>query len=711
MDSKVIFRLQELIVALEKAKKSNNDAEQQKIYAEASEIATDGVIPDILDNDVFYTIMKSCKDGLVIADDLLVEAVERTIINGSEYIQYVGLALRLGATPNLYVTTTDDSDEMTVLHIAYYAWEYAPSNEDELRKYYEDGVVNVDQELDDITDRLSEIYAVLCVAGADFRLPVTNAAILLERKRNAAYDRNSVGQTEAFKCGDGELESVSSLIDKHETERSQRVLDVAEFYTYNRKKLDDYVFSEKHKYALEIVNLLDIAEFVTQYEVEIVDGDNIYIEERVVPDLITCIEQYSNKCVDVILNMRNPNLEDEGIINYGEAKEAFMESVNVYNIPTAISLIRAGVIPSYNDVTRIILLSSDKKHEGLPASCAALNRILVEIAHRGISLDDVQLKQVGIISPSTYAAIKSIQDIPYWRRTCDVPGGYVRPDLKRLARELNIPADGDKTSICTELQRLDQASTEDLTRTALNLQEKKLRDKSRSIGTVIAQQKGTMEVHKGGVCANGAYLSKPEYEYADGDLVEIIDGDDVYCFEAKDYPALLEPEEHGRPICNPHTGRPLNEAEIEEIRGKMRALERMGLPLESKGISHGIKQLKSTYAHDHVNEHLEARVLEFFQLAGEHGIDVDIFRAPPEEGGIPNESLEAIAQTYFNDSEIRFMIMNRTECMRDFCSMFMDEIDAIRGMQPSIDETDEELEVRKLELIDDLFLRLEPLLH
>jgi hypothetical protein len=711
MDSKVIFRLQELIIKLEQAKKANDEGAQQKIYSEASNIAIDGVIPDVLDNDVFYTLMKSCKDGLIGADDLLVEAVERTIINGSEYIQFVGLALRLGATPNLYVTTTDDSNSMTVLHIAYYAWEYAPSNEEELSKYYENVVVNVELELDYITDRLSEIYAVLCVAGADFRLPVTNAAILLERKRNAADDKDSVVQTDAFKCSDGELESVSSLIDKHETDRSQKVLDTAEFYTYNRKKLDDYVFSDVHKYALEIINLLDIAEFVTRYEVEILDGENIYLEERVVPDLMTCIEQHSNKCVDVILNMRNPNLENQGIINYAEAKEAFMESVNFYNIPTAISLIRAGVVPSYNDLTRIILLSRDKKDEGFPASCAALNRILVETANRGISLDDVQLKEVGMISQSTFAAIKAIQDIPYWRRTCEVPGGFVRPDLKRLARELNIPADGDKASICTELHRLDQADAEDLTKTALNLQEKKLRDKSRSIGTVIAQQKGTAEIHKGPVCVNGSYLSKPEYEYADGDLVELIDGDDVYCFEAKDFPALLEPEEHGKTICNPHTGRPLNEAEIEEIRGKMRALERMGLPLESKGISHGIKQLKTIYTHDHVNEYVEAKVLEFFELAGEHGINVDFFRASPEEGGIPNESLEAIAQTYFNDSEIRFMIMNRTECMRDFCSMFMDEIDSIREMQPSIGESDEDLDVRKLELIDDLFLGLEPLLH
>jgi hypothetical protein len=193
--------------------------------------------------------------------------------------------------------------------------------------------------------------------------------------------------------------------------------------------------------------------------------------------------------------------------------------------------------------------------------------------------------------------------------------------------------------------------------------------------------------------------------------VEIIDGDDVYCFEAKDYPALLEPEVHGNTICNPHTGRPLNEAEIEEIRGKMRALERTGLPLESKGISHGIKQLKSIHTHDHVDDHVEARILEFYELAGEHGIDVDIFRAAPDEGGIPNEALEAIAQTFFNDSEIRFMIMSRTECMRDFCSMFMDEIDAIRGMQSSIDEDDDELDARKLELIDDVFFRLEPLLH
>ncbi len=401
--------------------------------------------------------------------------------------------------------------------------------------------------------------------------------------------------------------------------------------------------------------------------------------------------------------MATPNNAKYGILTVGEAEKQFLESVDVYNVPVAISLLRTGVKPRYENLNRIILRSRTKFDDGLLASSAALNRIIIEMVERGVGIDEEQLRLLGYFTPSTHDEIRRLMKVPYWKRTCSVPGNFIRPDLQKLARELNLPPDMNKTAICEEFEKMDKADPKVLESVAHRLQEKRMDAINTTIGDVIEANKSGKSKSptrsSQAVCVNANLLSRKESDYADEDLIMIDEGEKTYCFEARDYPNLIEPE---IPI-NPFTGNRLTAKSIEEINARLNSLSRNRLSVDSIGISEAIRQFKEPTSKDRYDEFVRSRVEEFLDLGETYGISRDAYILSPEEGGISNEDMEQITRELVDDQGIRFNVDSRQASIRSMAMTVMEKVDEIRGMERMKGETMQDFENMKSEQMSILF--------
>ena len=660
-------KLQRLII--DKDKKSGQSFNLDRILS-----------TDFITDDAYGTLLLAGDNGIIDPNELLVEAVEETIKNSSDFFQIIGLALRMGANPNIYVTSVPRrSDKILVFHILWYAWSITPATPDEFLNEFE--LLEFNRQ----ANALLDIVALLSVAGSDFKLPKVDPHELIKRRRLfAEKDGGSVSQAVAFTDA-GMPISVKSAIGESRDPLSEDVLKNIDFYTRNKNNMGDY---PTEPLIVDIIELLDQQDQIPIYKTGL--GSNL-------PRLKSCLNVHANKCAKTIIATET--------ISQLEAREAFIEAVDSYNIDGVIMLLESGFQPSYNHVDRLILQSENKKLAKLWVSSSIINRMLVELAERGIGIDDVQLKSLYNISPSTHNEIKRIQLRPYWERTCQVPGATsIRPDLKKLARELNLPPDIPKDELCRELSAISHASGNVLRKITTNLQAKRQMAHNTTLGDVIRKGSSVPDRKQigysdkaafndkfnkmspsralnsssmspvlvgggDGVCVNSSELSRDSRDYADIDIVMIDEGRATYCFESIDYPTLLE---RG---MNPVTENKLSAVSIREIQGKLAALNDTGVPVESKGLQYAINRVKQQGGtRDEYEEFIRQRLEEFLRESENYGIDRGIYLADPEYGGLSNLEMEALAKAVSQNDNIAFDSRSRQASLRSLSATVMEEV-------------------------------------
>lgn len=754
MASKFIQRLQEEILQFEKSQAGKLAASVDEIRSKGQSVNLDKNLPKYLDEDIFYTLAKAGKNRIIDPSEMLVTGSNFTIEQGLDFLKVVGLAIRLGASANTYVSVVDPQGKDTVLHILYYLWTILPKDIIDIQNIYE--TTDIDQDGNEIIVRMSDeeassvleekinntmsLVALLAVAGSEISMPVSNPNILLERRRMKDQNASQVGafQDAAFvnaggieRTQDGPEEVLGSCIkdcnlryteapveevissNDNYPDLADQFFETYAYYRKNRLNLADFL--PKDEVAKEIIVNLDLSDSIGVIQQTLVtendDGEQIEtVQETPFPPLKSFVEVHAKKSSEAFLKMPNPNNPSFGILTLQDAEIYFLQSIDVYNIPVAISLLRNGHKPKYETIDRIIMRSRNKLQAGLLASSAALNRIIVEMAERGVGIDEEQLRMIGYFSPSTQKELRRLQDIPYWKRTCTVPGNFIRPDVKKLARELNLPPDMNKTALCEEFEKMDKADPKLLESLAHRLQEKRLDAASTSIGDIVEANEGGKSKSRTrsaqAVCVNANLLSRKEFDYADIDLLMVDEGEQTYCFETRDYANLIEPL---IPV-NPFTGNKLTFETIGEIKGRLESLKRNNLSLDSVGISEAIRQFKAPTSKDKYDEFVKARVEEFFKIGENFGISRDVYILSPEEGGLSNEEMETITQDLLSDQGITFNVDSRQASIRSMAMTILEKVDEIRGMERMRGESEEDFENMKSEQLSILFTNLSDLI-
>lgn len=634
------------------------------------------VIPDEISDELYGTLVLGTSEdfngGVLSADELLVEAIEETIRRGEDVFQLVGLALKNGATPNLYVTVNFHTDEgltdITVLHIIVYAWRIFLERGENYRL-------------------LLHIVAMLCAAGADVKLPVTDPEILVQRRRklkrsvSTAQVMEDVGIPKSVLAYIVEAQNGYDEDDEEAFNLSEMLLKYIAVFTAFRNTLgdvkdiihDDFFVAGDIQVSVEIseTDAEDVGRLAIMIG-ELLDEPSHMSGTEGDEKLKECIGLHANRCAKQLLESDSITIEG--------AEEAFLEAVDSYNGVGVALIVEHGFRPRYNHLDRIIFLGELKEHQGLHLSSEIQTGILFKLVKLGLSLDHEQLSELGSYSESTFFAISEQQSIPYWKRTCSAPGKYVRDDLKALARELDLNPELEKDALCSEFNAIASATVGSLSEASKKLRTRKLQVAGTTLGDVV---KG--ETSKPVECENEGMLSRPLDDYSNLDLHCVSEGDGKksYCFEAIDYPKIL------RSGVNFYTNVPLSVSDLAEIRAKRDTLIMLGLPLESTGIEAAIAKLHSTGGSEDYELWVRARRDHFLDVvnSSEIGLSRLTFTDDEVDGGLSIDEMQDIINKIGRRNDLHLSpTNNREHAVRSFALTFMEYIDDIEDQAESPEE-------------------------
>lgn len=624
------------------------------------------VLPDIISDEIYGTLAFATntrkeleKYSVLNPNELLIEGVEETIERDWEFFQIAGLALKNGASSNLYVTVPTDQG-LSVLHIIVYAY----------KLFLERG--------EDYAS-LVAIVCLLCSAGSDVRLPVTDRDILLQRMR----ERETVSLAEVIDRV-GPTKSVMGWLSEQPRTPLAKVNDweptvyledlllkhIA-VYTVFRKSLADVknaiqepIFTSDSLGMVVQMTKKDYASVsaLSKEIGEVLDEpSHIGIIESA-SKLSSLLNVHANRCAKSILEGRKISEEPFTAL---EMEEAFLEAVDAYNPEGANMIMDYGFVPKYNHVDRIMFLAATKYFEELYLSSEILNGILVSMAKRGICFDREQLIFLSTFSEKTYQEINEIEGIPYWKRLCSAIGDWVRSDVKALARELDLDPEMSRAQLCEEFGKINLLTEEGGALVFKRLRWDKKVSRLRTMGgdteDIILNDKSDPFS-----CVNYEHLTRDALTYAEIDLHHVVERDgQIYCFETIDYPKLIETG------VNPYTGNPISTFQLEKMTAKYNTLKKLRLPMESRGIDVALKMLKEGTSRGDYEMYVRKNRDRFLDLIFEEGFEKELFTQD-----LSVQEMEELINYVFEKNYISLSpVGNREHALRSFAMLYMEEYD------------------------------------
>ena len=625
---------------------------QDAIIAEDSQALKNaplsGILEDSISDDLYGTLEFATskeRGGLMNADEMLIDAVDQTLERGDDILQIVGLAIKNGATPNAYVTVNFENsqgfEEITVIHIIVYAW----------RRYIE---TSVDYK------NLLNVVGLLCAAGADVMLPVTDPKVLLERKRKENINVSAVDVMERV----GKPKSVLSFILEEGKKQSDDDEEVSEgeedeavflsdvllryiaVFTAFRNTLGDVKDIVRNNTF--IARSINLKVFITPTEAEEMTDlaeriglflDNPYGLTGMEGDqkLLECVAVFANRCAKKLLESKT--------ITVDGAMDAFYQAVRSFNGVAAKMIVEYGLFIRYNTVSNLIYFAKLKSIERLQLSAEFLTGILIMLVEHGSTLDREQLGELSTFSEASFNEIMDVQNTPYWRRACSAPGPELRSDVRQLARELNVDPGMDRDGLCEIFKKLSA------------------RKNVKSSAPPGAEE-----------CENVNILTRDISDYSDLDLTVIRDSNNKkYCFEAIDYPRII------RSGINAYTNNPITETSLEGMKAKYNTLMALGLPLESTGIAAAMEKLKRNDGGSADYElWVRARRDHFLNIIASPGIEIskEVFLGSERQGALTIEEMQDVINDVGQENRIQLSPMNNREhAFRDFAMTFMEYLD------------------------------------
>jgi hypothetical protein len=511
-------------------------------------------------------------------------------------------------------------------------------------------------------------------------VPKSVLAYIAESKEStfdAEEDGQRVGSDQSYYMSDMTLKHIAVFTAFRDTLGD--VPDVArdDFFTAGDLRLTVPITEQDHD---EITALaVTIGEFLD--DVNHISGNEGDLK------LAYCMNIHAHKCAKLLL--------DSGKISEGGAEEAYLQAVDSYNYTGVRMMVEYGFRPRYNHLDRIMFAAANKDAENLPVSTQIMTGILVMLGEFGLSFDHKQLGFIGSVSQKTFKKLAELENIPYWKRSCEAPHGYVRSDLRALARELDLDPEMDKESLCTELARLAEGDEEELGIVSQKLQTTKRRADETTLGDLASERRSSKSIPSKPIMNEGQ-LTRASNTYSKLDLHCIRDRSDgeIYCFEAIDYPTILERK------VNPNTKTKLTRADMESISAKYRTLTSLGLSLESMGIEKAIAKLRRGTSREDYELWVRARRDKFLYMISEPeiGIDKELFKNSSDEGGFEISEMENLIRDVCQRDDIFLSpVGDREHAVRSFALTFVEHLDAAKASASDGDETE----------IEDLFIRLE----
>lgn len=616
----------------------------------------------IITDDLYVTVKIGMGLGLLDPNQVLVDGVNGTFTKGFDATQIIGLALRQGADANLYVRVRRNDNTargcMTNIHILYYIWQRIPKNTDDVIEMFPDIEESDDPEavLNYYIQLMEDMFAILIIGGSDANMPSVDLESDVKEEGNTQVKTT-------LQLGD-KLYSVKYNITKEGSIEDSNKDELIFPATVSLKTIERYKDMEDR-----LIDFVDTDEIVHDMVIFLDEPAAVTPES---PAISRCITGHANKCFEKALNLR--------LITYEDVERFLEEAIDAYNVPAVVTLVERGAQLRYNTIDRLILASArNSTMFGKPLSSALQNRMMIEMALRGIGFDKPQSSLVASFSPSTAVQLGKIQSTPYWRRICRAPAGPSRGELKMLAREIGMDPSSTTNDICLELQNIDKVPESQLESLASKLQRRRLEAKKTSIGDLVTgrTQKALVSIENipsgKRICVNENLLPrgtdgrprKPD-DFSDLDMVLVETKGRTYCFTSEDYDALLE--NRTNPLANDE---PLTKLTINEIIAKRNTLADNRLPISSIGAGQAIKQIKAKEYIDSYDAYTRQRTVNFIILASNtYGIPSQIFTEI-----LSNEELEKIATDISRIPGTTFHTQSKQRSLRSFGNTMMELVD------------------------------------
>lgn len=514
-------------------------------------------------SEIILLIMGGLSKGVMDKDVALIQAINNT--RTMDNLILVGLALRHGANPNIYVNS-----DIGIAHILVYTYSNLTGKADE--------------------DTLDTLITMLLLSGSTFTSKAFDPSKLGQfvKDNKSTFSDTNIQPSVIEWLKENNYETIiPSLIPPPSTEGE------LELAVNNQEMVND------------IAIILDKPSLLDHSKIKLLDAREV-------------IRDQSSEIMKINLEKESPAaIAQLSLLTYSRF---------YYNITAYRMILEKGVQPDYTFINDLLTRMKRTKDAGFIIGFNQLEAMLQETVIRGISIDTRQLNYLRTIDIDAAERLIKAYEYPYWQKVCQVTKGEVEDQLKFLALSLNIPnIESDKEEICTYINGLAQKDPEKLKTAAVKRQELRVAATALGVseyiesGSTVTQSSPTVNIPLR-VCRNRNVLMTDPYQYNDAQVAFYVDDKEVpWCYTYDMFKELLKIK------VNPTTGDPLPEDFITELKNKDRALTSIGItPVDTLTFSRAVEKLsEKDVINDTITEH---EINKFLLTAKTNAVDGEKYR-------------------------------------------------------------------------------------
>jgi len=481
----------------------------------------------------FLLQIQSAINAQILDINLLISAFVSVITEFLDLI-LLGWILRLGANPNLYVQTP-----LGPSHIMVYAIIQGRKNK----------IPN---------DVLISMACMFVIVSESQDIPIL---------QNPAYN------TQLFNKNEKESYN-SKLVSEVNTKLNPSII-------ISKTKVKESITIEKWLQENSIMSLQNISQvlFSLGKTVPAIIGtclDNkelALLVENEIPSfefVITC------RAVDIIKDYPMSNNGKHLYIKSGEVV-GLVQAIEGALLEAFLLFLNNGVQCSYFLINRLCLSISESINNNDPVLTDILVEMMISYISIGGSLDLNQFNIIRNADDNLASNLEKLYNQPLWKKICSGNVNIELPNsLKKLAFSLGLNPSDDKTTLCSEFDRITMADFDTLRENAISRQRQRI---SNSTSTISG-----LKTFSG--CTNGQQSNIIPEEYNDANLFYYRDGDNIFCYTSEMYETIISTKK------DPITKKKLDSSTLNSLSCKLKQLQDMGLdPLEPLSISQAILQL------------------------------------------------------------------------------------------------------------------------
>ncbi len=295
------------------------------------------------------------------------------------------------------------------------------------------------------------------------------------------------------------------------------------------------------------------------------------------------IIEWTPEVLPLMLNSRNSswhklkiNIDPEmSVKEVYDMKSKFLKvAVNATFLELATSMLNLGYRPNYIDFTFWI---AHYKHLVEYVKVESLIKeteiIFLEVIKRGYKLDRYSVDEIGYVNPEFRVKLIEEYEKPLWQKVCSyTEDSYIPDEIKDVIVYLEIDAESDKPSICTNIEKITGADLDSLKAANRKRNSHLISSKLNMLNDFITFSSNSHIAN--GRCDNLNDFNENPLDYPDRLLMYYRDTDNkTYCFISKDFANLVHTG------INPSTKKKLPGEFVERLKNQIKILNYFGIPL------------------------------------------------------------------------------------------------------------------------------------